>query len=85
MWLSNNLFSVDFSLRRAEERRTNESLKPKDERTRLFVRVARARADFYLAFATPVALTTSTVEAIERLGSQLPWLLRKKKKTTLTA
>ena len=44
------------------------------------MRVARARADFYLAFATPVALTTSTVEAIERLGSQLPWLLRKKKK-----
>ena len=44
----------------------------------LFVReVAGARAaDFYLAFATPVALTTSTVEAIERLGSQLK--LRKK-------
>ena len=41
------------------------------------MRVARARADFYLAFATPVALTTSTsVEAIERLGSQLK--LRKK-------
>lgn len=48
----------------------------------LFVReVAGARADFYLAFATPVALTTSTVEAIERLGSQLK--LRKKKENDL--
>ena len=47
------------------------------------MRVARARADFYLAFATPVALTTSTVEAIERLGSQLPCLLRKKKENDL--